>query len=261
AWFRARVGDPSPTAACVPALPFLQADDDDGRVSLLALDPSRVYAVDYLLAEGNEQAMSLWGHSMLRLVICAPGRPRGPDCRMDLRYHRVLSFRAYVGDVQISSWRGLTGSYPSRLFVLPLNQVVDDYTQVELRSLASVPLRLSPDEIAALLERAGRVHWSYDGRYYFIGNNCAVETYKLLHDGVARLAALPLSGITPRGMLRRLARTGVADPSVLDDHAEATRRGYYFDSAAAHYQAMFDVLRARLPVPQRDVEQWLALEP
>ena len=155
---------------------------------LLQLDPDRVYAVEYLLAEGNERPMSRWGHSMLRLVICAPGRARGPDCRLDLQYHQVLSFRAFVDDVQISSWRGLTGSYPSRLFVLPLEQVIEEYTKVELRGLQSIPLQLDPAEIADLLERTARLHWSYDGRYYFLSNNCAVETFKLLHDGVPRLA-------------------------------------------------------------------------
>jgi hypothetical protein len=261
AWFSARLGAPPMTADCDATLPYLQADSEDGDVSPLLLDPARIYAVDYLLAEGNEQVASRWGHSMLRLVICAPGRPLGPDCRLDLRYHRVLSFRAFVGDVQISSWRGLTGSYPSRLFVLPLTQVVDEYTKVELRGLASVPLRLQPQEIVSLMQRAARVHWSYDGHYYFIGNNCAVETWKLLHDGIARMAALPLSGITPRGLLRRLQRHAVADTSVLLDHAEAVRRGYYFESAAAHYQAMFEVLRQSLQLPQREVEQWLALSP
>lgn len=230
-------------------------------MSLLALDPARVYAVDYLLAEGNEQPMSRWGHSMLRLVICAPGRVPGPACRLDLQYHRVLSFRAFVGDVQISSWRGLTGSYPSRLFVLPLNQVIDEYTKVELRALSSVPLALRPDEIAALLTRAAQVHWSYDGRYYFISNNCAVETYKLLHDGVPRLAEAGMSSITPRGVRQRLQRAGLADLHVLDDRAQATRQGYYFESAAAHYQAMFDVLRRGIPVPQMSVAQWLDAAP
>ncbi|KOB28707.1 DUF4105 domain-containing protein, partial [Xanthomonas arboricola] len=186
AWFAEQVGAMPDATRCEAALPYLQADNDAGAMSLLALDPSRVYSVDYLLAEGNAQPMSRWGHSMLRLVICAPGRAPGPDCRLDLQYHRVLSFRAFVGDVQISSWRGLTGAYPSRLFVLPLNQVVDEYTKVELRALSSVPLKLTPGEIAALLARAAQVHWSYDGRYYFIGNNCAVETFKLLHDGVPR---------------------------------------------------------------------------
>src|SRR3546814_345139 len=185
--------------------------------------------------------MSRWGHSMLRLVVCAPGRPRGPDCRLDLQYHLVLSFRAFVDDVQVSSWRGLTGSYPSRLYLLPLQQVVDEYTRVELRGLQSIPLRLDDTEIAGLLERAARVHWRYDGRYRFITNNCAVETYKLLHDGVPRLAETRLSSITPTGLLRRLARAGVADPTMLDDPDEALRQGYYFSPASAHYQAMFEV--------------------
>ncbi|PPT53329.1 MULTISPECIES: DUF4105 domain-containing protein [Xanthomonas] len=257
AWFAEQVGGMPDATHCETTLPYLQADNDAGAMSLLALDPARVYAVDYLLAEGNAQPMSRWGHSMLRLVICAPGRTPGPDCRLDLQYHRVLSFRAFVGDVQISSWRGLTGSYPSRLFVLPLNQVVDEYTKVELRALSSVPLTLAPGEIAALLARAAQVHWSYDGRYYFIGNNCAVETFKLLHDGVPRLAAARLSSITPRGVRQRLQRAGIADMQVLDDPAQAIRQGYYFESAAAHYQTMFEVIRRGLPVPQTSVEQWL----
>ncbi|WP_115004573.1 DUF4105 domain-containing protein [Xanthomonas campestris] len=261
AWFSERLGPPHAAAACAPTLPYLQADNDAGAMSLLALDPARVYSVDYLLAEGNEQPMSRWGHSMLRLVICAPGRAPGPACRLDLQYHRVLSFRAFVGDVQISSWRGLTGSYPSRLFVLPLNQVIDEYTKVELRALSSVPLALRPDEVAALLTRAAQVHWSYDGRYYFISNNCAVETYKLLHDGVPRLAEAGVSSITPRGVRQRLQRAGLADLHVLDDPAQATRQGYYFESAAAHYQAMFDVLRRGIPVPQMSVAQWLDAAP
>ncbi|MCC4605075.1 DUF4105 domain-containing protein [Xanthomonas campestris] len=261
AWLSQQLGPPQDAAPCTPALPYLQADNDAGAMSLLTLDPARVYAVDYLLAEGNEQPMSRWGHSMLRLVICAPGRAPGPACRLDLQYHRVLSFRAFVGDVQISSWRGLTGSYPSRLFVLPLNQVVDEYTKVELRALSSVPLALTPAEIAALLARAAQVHWSYDGRYYFVSNNCAVETYKLLHDGVPRLAAASLSSITPRGVRQRLQRAGIADMAVLDDRAQATRQGYYFESAATHYQAMFDVLRRGLPVPQTSVAQWLDAAP
>lgn len=215
--------------------------------------------MDYLLADGNAQPMSHWGHSMLRLVICAPGRAPGPGCRLDLAYHQVLSFRAFVDDVQLSNLRGLLGSYPSRLFVLSLLQVVDDYTQVQLRGLQSIPLRLAPDEIAALLERAAQLHWSYDGRYYFLSNNCAVETYKLLHDGVPRLAWAHLAGISPTGLLRRLARAGIADTAVLDDADAATSQGYYLAPASAHYAAMFAVARGQLALPARSVETWLDL--
>jgi hypothetical protein len=125
-YFAAHFGSAPPKAACAPDLVYLQAGADAAASPLRELDPERVYAVEYLLAEGNDRPMSRWGHSMLRLVICAPGRARGPDCRLDLQYHQVLSFRAFVGDVQISSWRGLTGSYPSRLFLLPLEQVIDE---------------------------------------------------------------------------------------------------------------------------------------
>lgn len=248
-------------AACAAGLVFLQADPDFAAAGFEQIDPERVYAIDYLLAEGNDAPMSRWGHSMLRLVICAPGRKPGPDCRLDLQDHRVLSFRAFVGDVQLSGWRGLTGRYPSRLFLLPLDQVIDEYTTVELRGLRSLPLRLGRDEIHGLLERAAQLHWSYDGRYYFLDNNCAVETWRLLREGAPRLAALPLRSITPTGLLRRLQREGVADGSVLDNRDAALRQGYYFESMRARYQAMFELARARLALPQAGLDDWLALPP
>ncbi|MGF6417108.1 hypothetical protein ABH900_000569 [Stenotrophomonas sp. AN71] len=258
-WYRAHFGAPPslPQPQCDPSVPMLQAGSEEGAASLLQLDPARIYAVDYLFAEGSAQPMSRWGHSMLRLVICRPGRAPGPDCRLDLEYHRVLSFRAFVGDVQISNWRGLTGGYPSRLFVLPLQQVVDEYTKVELRGLQSLPLRLERTEIASLLERVAQVHWSYDGRYYFVSNNCAVETAKLLQAGVPRLGDAGLAQLSPRGLKRRLARLQMLDEGVLTDRSAAQAQGYYFASARDHYQQLFGVAAAQLALPARDVRGWL----
>lgn len=259
-YFVAHFGWAPRQAECAAGLPFVEAEPEAEATALLALDTARVHAVDYLLAEGNARPTSRWGHSMLRLVICAPGRAPGPDCRLDLAHHRVLSFRAFVDDVQISSLRGLTGRYPSRLFVLPLEQVIDEYTRIELRGLQSVPLRLTEAEIAALLERAAALHWSYDGRYYFIGNNCAVETWKLLQTGVPRLAHARLRSITPTGLLRRLVRSGDADLSVMD-RGDAVRAGFHFPSADAEYQALLDVARASQTLPVARVEDWLELAP
>lgn len=234
----------APAAAeCAPGLAWLDASAGPGEPSLAVLDPARVQAVEYLLAEGNDELMSRWGHSMLRLVVCAPGREPGPDCHLDLQHHLVLSFRAFVDDVQLSSWAGLTGGYPSRLFVLPLDQVVEEYTAVQLRDLRSIPLDLQPAEIAMLLERVGRLHWSYDGRYRFIGNNCAVETFKLLHDGVPRLAGERLAAITPTGLLSKLEKRGIADASVLEDEERALRLGYRFESLEPRFQQMLDIAR------------------
>ena len=263
AYFDAHFGrqSPGPAAGCAPGLAFVR-DAIGHEQAWRELDPRRIHRVDYLLAEGNERAMSRWGHSMLRLVVCAPGREPGPDCRLDLEHHLVLSFRAFVGDVQISSWRGLTGSYPSRLFVLPLGQVVDEYTRVKMRGLRSVPLALSPGEIEALVTRAAQLHWNYDGRYLFVANNCAVETFKLLHDGVPRLAALRLDSITPNGLLRKLHANGVtAAAEVPADPAEQARLGYWFEPANAHHEALYTVARDELDLSPPDAAAWLALPP
>jgi len=264
------------SSGCAPGIPYLDVADE-GRDLLALLEPERVYEVDYLLAEGNHELMSRWGHSMLRLVICAPGREPGPECRLDLQHHRVLSFRAFVDDVQLSSWAGLTGGYPSRLFVLPLEQVVEEYTAVQLRGLRSIPLDLQAAEIAMLLERVGRLHWSYDGRYRFIGNNCAVETFKLLHDGVPRLAGERLAAITPTGLLSKLEDRGLADAGVLEDRAQALRHGYRFDSLEPRFQQMLEVARREFDAapsgagsrgvgvpsvfPAGTAAEWFALDP
>lgn len=245
---------------CVNGLPFLNAGTDFARQPLGEIDPQRVYEVDYLLAEANQNWVSRWGHSMLRLVICAPGRPRGPDCRLDLDQHLVLSYRAFVNDVQLSSWDGLTGAYPSRLFVLPLSQVIDEYTKTELRSLASIPLKLSRQEVESLVRQAAEIHWSYDGNYYFLSNNCAVESLKLLRSGTGNPRLNDLDSIMPNGLLEVLKGRGLADTSVLDDPREALRLGYRFDSYRERYQAMFDVLKKQLPIKQDNVEDWLALD-
>ena len=245
---------------CANTFAFLNAGNDFAKTPLGQVDPERVYAIDYLLAEANQEWASRWGHSMLRLVICAPGRPRGPDCRLDLQEHLVLSYRAFVNDVQLSSWDGLTGAYPSRLFVLPLAQVIDEYTKTELRSLASVPLNLSRPEIEEVVEHAAEMHWSYDGSYYFVSNNCAVETLKLLRSGSDNAQLKGLDSIVPNGLLEVLKARGLADTSVLDDPREALRMGYRFDSYRDRYQAMFDVLKTRLPIKQTSVEDWMALD-
>jgi hypothetical protein len=260
AYYKERFGwAPATKNECPVAYPFLNAGSDFGLQPLGKIDPERVYAVDYLLAEANQNWVSRWGHSMLRLVICKPGRPRGPDCRLDLDQHLVLSYRAFVGDVQLSSWDGLTGVYPSRLFVLPLAQVIDEYTKTELRSLASVPMNLTRPQINDLVEHAAEMHWSYDGSYYFISNNCAVETLKLLRSGTDDPRLKGLDSIVPNGLLEVLKARGLADTSVLKDPREALRLGYRFDSYRARYEAMFEVLKKQLPIKQAKVEDWLSL--
>ena len=105
------------------------------------------------------------------------------------------------------------------------------------------------------------MHWSYDGRYRFIDNNCAVETWKLLNDGVPRLSRTQLRSITPSGLLRRLERDHIADTAVLGDAARALREGYRFASMGEHFDAMFGIADATLGLPAADARAWFALDP
>lgn len=249
---------PFPDVDCTAGLSVLNAGQDFAKEPLLALDPERVYAVDYLFAEANEEWASRWGHTMLRLVICAPGRVRGEACRLDLEHHLVLSFRAFVNDIQLSSWDGLTGSYPSRLFILPLNQVINEYTQLELRSLSSIPLRLSREQIQQLVEHSVYLHWGYDGDYYFLTQNCAVETQQLLRNSLQIPELDGMDSILPSGLLRLLEQRGWLDTSVLDDRQQALSQGYFFESYQARYDAMYHVLKKAMAHPEPNLKAWLA---
>lgn len=248
-----------PQAECASRYAYMNAGLDPRRDILGSLDPKQVYQVHYLLAEPNQNWVSRWGHSMLRLVICAPGREPGPDCLLDLQHHLVLSYRAFVDDVQLSSWDGLTGAYPSRLFILPLSQVIDEYTKLELRDLSSIPIALPQTELQHLVEQSVQAHWSYDGDYYFLSNNCAVETLKLLRAGTARADLQALDSVTPTGLLALLKARHLADTSVLDDPQQALRLGYRFDSFRARYESMFAIAQTRLALPYQSLDQWLAL--
>ena len=249
---------PAHTQSCATELPYLNARLDSEGPALAWLDPERIYQVHYLLAEPDESWAGRWGHSMLRLVVCAPGRAPGPDCLLDLEHHLVLSFRAFVDDVQLSSWDGLMGNYPSRLFLLPLQKVVDEYTQLELRGLSSVPLKLDARARHRLAQQAATLHWSYDGTYYFISNNCAVETLKLLRSGSSLPQLQGLDSQTPAGLLELLHARGLADLTPLQDHQAAQRQGYYFESYRERYDHMFEVLRGQLQIPFEQLEGWLA---
>jgi len=148
---------------------------------LKSIDPSRIYEIHWLHAGKGQATMSRFGHSMLRLIICAPHRPTvGPDCLKDILHHRVLNFRASVEMSNISYTDGLRGRYPSILFVSDFMSVHNEYVSDEFRDLESLPLQLNRREIHRVYQAALETHWGYEGRYYFLSNNCATETLRLL---------------------------------------------------------------------------------
>jgi hypothetical protein len=207
--------------------------DSNGDSVERSMDADRLYQVHYLFAGKGDTLMSRFGHSMFRLVFCAPGRPKGIDCLKDVQHHVVISFRANVTDPKISYIDGVKGEYPSEIFFLPLPQVVNEYTKRELREVHSLPLRMSEDELNRFLMKSKELFWGYQGRYYFFTNNCATESMNLLKVALRDHASVQKKVInTPNGMYNFLVKTGLGDDSVFKNLKEAEKKSLYFPSAS-----------------------------
>ena len=177
---------------------------------------NRVYRIDYLLAAPGKGISSGFGHSMFRIVTCAPERfdpisnriiPEtefGEKCLNDKLYHLVVSYRANMDDGKLNYLKGLTGGYPSMLFILSFNDVLNEYNRDELRDIVSYPLKLSKIEREEFVLRVREEHWNYRGSYKFITNNCAVESYDLLKGALNVKDLESKSSITPNGVLKDL---------------------------------------------------------
>lgn len=183
------------------------------------LDPARVYRIDYLLAAPGKDLSSGFGHSMFRLVMCAPehydpitnktvpATPFGKKCLEDKLFHLVVSYRANVEDATLNYLKGLAGGYPSMLFILGFSDVLDEYNRDELRDVVSYPLVLSEKEKSDVLNKILEDHWNYRGSYKFITNNCAVESFNLLKNALDRSQLDDYHSLSPKGVLADLDRT------------------------------------------------------
>lgn len=213
------------------------------------LDPSRVYQIHYLFAARGKGIASRWGHSMFRVVMCSQARTQKDErCLEDLHDHIVLSFVANLrDDLTINSWKGLTGKYVAQVMIRPLTEVLNDYAEVDHRDLQSLPLALSDAEMRQFMLHTLELYWGYSGRYYFVTNNCADESLRLVQSVLPSPSVQKIEIMTPLGLRDELIKTTVADNSVLADRATALARGHLFASALDRYEALYKKIRPRLP--------------
>jgi len=204
------------------------------------LDPSRIYQVHSLFAGKGPATMSRWGHSLFRIVRCAPEREKvGPECIHDIAHHVAVSFRANVPDAAISYLKGLWGGYSSLLFAQPFLSVVEEYNKGEFRELVSLPLQLSEDQKTLFIERVLEASWEYAGRYRFISNNCATEALNFLKGVLGEGTLHSYHPTTPMGLHEVLQKTGLVDPSPLADLGRASESGNYFASKKPEVDSAF----------------------
>jgi hypothetical protein len=191
---------------------------DDGLVDL---DPKKIFQVEYLLASKGKGIGSGFGHSMIRLVMCAPKRynyildkvlpatPLGSKCREESLYDVVISFRATVTDFQINNYSGLVGKYPSRPYLHSLTRIQEEYNNTDFRDLYSYPIKLSEKEKEQMIHKFIEMFWAYRGSYKFITNNCATETYKLITAGLKNQRVGGYAPLMPYSVLRDLKKLGL----------------------------------------------------
>lgn len=254
---------PFPVADCSESLKIVNPQFNSASKALVGIDKKRLYQVHYLLASRGDGLSAKFGHSMFRLVMCAPQRKVvGPDCLKDIQYHIVLSFRAFVNTPEISNLAGIGGDYPSRLFFIPFAQVIEEYNKTELRDLQSYPLNLTRDEVERFLERSIETHWSYNGQYYFFSNNCAVESMNLLRSATLRPELMNESAQTPYGMRDVLNYVKMLDDDFLDNRDWAAQNGYLFISHQEHLEKALETVSLYTKVSEaRDLEDWIEQSP
>lgn len=211
--------------------------------------PEKVYQVHFLYASKGEEMMSRWGHSMLRLVVCAPFRTTvGPECLTDVAFHLVLSYRANIDDVIINYWDGLTGKYPSQLMAFSMPEVIDEYTRGQWRDLTSLPLKIGEVQKNILVQSALEHYWSYAGDYKFLTNNCASETDQLIRAALGKNHPYQDTfAASPKGMYKNLIRYNVIDAQLVGDVKEAQRKGYLFPSQKESLERAFSKMSFYFP--------------
>ena len=207
--------DPYPSRACKINNAVMVSSPGTGYTPTV-IDPNRVYRIDYLMASAGKGIESGFGHSMFRIVMCAPERfdpitkrliPAtlfGKKCLEDKLFHLVVSYRANVEDAKLNYVKGLLGGYPSMLFILNFSDVLDEYNRDELRDVISYPLLLTSKEREDFILKMKDEHWNYRGSYKFINNNCAVESYDLLRSSLDRAQLSNKWSVTPDGVLQDL---------------------------------------------------------
>ncbi len=213
-------------------------DSTSGNSAQFNLNPERLYAVDYLLADSGKELMSFWGHSMFNLVFCAPGIPIDAKCRegSSLQHHVVVSFRANLTDIKLSYLKGLFGGYPSQPFLLSMTSIIREYNRLEKRNLISVPLKMNAQEKINFVGQVLEMYSSYMGEFKFLTNNCATETKDVIKSVVHANSVQDLGYSTPKGLLKDLINIGLVEKDY------KTKEYSHFDSVSEKYKDAYEKL-------------------
>ncbi|MGZ3771547.1 MAG: DUF7844 domain-containing protein [Bdellovibrio sp.] len=236
----------------------------ENLLKMADIDPARVYQIHYLYAGSSGEMMSSWGHSMFRIIVCAPTRQTvGPECLNDLDYHIVASFGAYVGQLEVDPLAGVFGKYPSYLYFYPFTFVSKQYTEDEFRELYSLPLTITEKQKKIMIESLLEAHWSYRGKYKFMSNNCATEAFSIIQKTFLLNSAVSDASITtPKGLMNKIIELKIANAEILSNKDLSIKNGNYFPSSQVKYNKVLDKLKEQGFVDDNlSLDEYLSLAP
>jgi len=100
------------------------------------------------------------------------------------------------------------GKYPSQLFIMRYLEVQQEYTKFDLRDLYSIPLKMNSEQKKDFLDLTIERFWTYQGRYYFLDNNCGTETVKHLAVALSDDESKLIGSITPLKIYNDIVKHG-----------------------------------------------------
>lgn len=228
----------------------------------LDLNPDRVYQIHYLIGGKGDSLEGHWGHSMIRIIGCAPQRTApGPECLEDIAFHTVISFRADPGGIESNHLDLLLGKTPAEAFVFSFGEIMEEYNFGQARDIYSVPIQLNRQQLKRVIYAAVSRIWEYQGRYFFFTNNCATETVTLLKSALPNSSSVNhIESLvdTPMGLLEGLIKNKLA--TVIDFKSDDSLFKYYFPSYLKTAGKRFDALLAQGVLPQGlTIDKYFAL--
>ncbi|HLK90557.1 MAG TPA: DUF4105 domain-containing protein [Polyangia bacterium] len=148
---------------------------DKWRTGISATTATLVYATAYL----NSPA-TMYGHTFLRL-----SRSTGEG-------NQLLDYIVnYAGDVDtenglVYAFKGVTGMFPGRFYVMPYYVKVQEYSNIESRDLWEYELSFTPEQVRRLVMHAWETRTA-QFRYYFFTRNCSYLLLSLMEVADPRL--------------------------------------------------------------------------
>ena len=249
---------------CGDSVPFVVQTPDEGA-KVVWVDPARVRSIHLLFASKSPNLASQFGHVALRLVVC-PAFDNSPlACDANLAEHLVLSFQAHIDDYTLDTLKALRGDYQAHLFASRFMDTYEQYAIGEFREVYSLPLRIEPEQRAALVRDLADVHWRFSSNYNFFTRNCATllqDVLRVAWPDFANDKLMKQRYLRPDEMFAALKASPLADGSAVASQTSAERDGYYFSSTRTFYEQALQHVRQRTSDPVfSSLEDYIALSP